>query len=65
MILFAWSWSINIIYSEVNNNYNINFVSPCLFLLYTFDVPVTESPTAVAVQDYPQLDDHILQLSQE
>ena len=59
-ILFAWSWSTNIIYSEVTNKI---FVQPCWFLLYTFDVPVTETPTAVAVQNYTQLDDHILQLS--
>ena len=59
-ILFAWSWSTHIIYSEVTNKI---FVQPCWFLLYTFDVPVTESPTAVAVQNYTQLDDHILQIS--
>ena len=53
-ILFAWSWSTNIIYLEVNNKI---FVRPCWFLLYTFDVPVTESPTAVAVQDCTQVDD--------
>ena len=44
MILFAWSWSTNIIYSKVNNKI---FVWPCWFLLYTFEMPVTESPTAV------------------
>ena len=54
MILFAWSWSTNIIYSEVNNKI---FAWFCWFLLYTLEMPVTESPTAVAVQDYTQLDD--------
>ena len=53
MILFAWSWSTNIIYLEVNNKI---FVQSCWFLSYTFDVPVTESPTAVAVQEGIQLD---------
>ena len=53
-ILFAWSWSTNIIYLEVNNKI---FVRPSWFLLYTFEMPVTESPTAVAVQDYTQVDD--------
>ena len=53
-ILFAWSWSTNIIYLEVNNKI---FVRPCWFLLYTFEMSVTESPTAVAVQDYTQVDD--------
>ena len=47
MILFAWSWSTKIIYSEVNNKI---FVRPCWFLLCTFEMPVTESPTAVAVR---------------
>ena len=55
MVLFAWSWSTNIIYSEVNNK--IFSVQSCWFLLYILEMPVTESPTAVAVQDYPQLDD--------
>ena len=41
--------------AEVNNK---TFVQPCWLPLYTFDVPVTESPTAVAVQNYTQLDDH-------
>ena len=54
MILFAWSWSTNIIYSEVNNKI---FVLFCWFLLYTLEMPVNESPTTVAVQDYTQLDD--------
>ena len=54
MILFAWSWSTNIIYSEVNNKI---FVWFCWSILYTLEMPVTESPTAVAVQDYTQLDD--------
>ena len=54
MILFAWSWNTNIIYSEVNNKISLR---PCWLLLYTFDVPVIESPTAVAVQNYTQLDD--------
>ena len=54
MILFAWSWSTDIIYSKVNNKI---FVQPCWFLLYTFEMPVTKSPTAVAVQHYTQLDD--------
>ena len=51
--LFGWSWSTNIINLEVNNKI---FVQSCWFLLYTFDVPVTESPTAVAVQEGIQLD---------
>ena len=56
MILFAWSWSkYELFRAEVNNK---TFVQPCWFPLYTFDVPVTESPTAVAVQNYTQLDDH-------
>ena len=50
-ILFAWSWRTIIIYSEVTNKI---FVRPFWFLLY---VPVTESPTAVAVQNYTPLDD--------
>ena len=54
MFLFAWSWSTNIIYSKVNHKI---FVRPCWFPLNTFDVPVTKSPTAVAVQDYTQLND--------
>ena len=54
MILFAWSWSTNFIYSKVNNKI---FVQPCWFLLYTLEMPVTESPTVVAVQHYTQLDD--------
>ena len=54
MILFAWSWSTDIIYSKVNNKI---FVQPCWFLLYTFEMPVTKSPTAVDVQHYTQLDD--------
>ena len=52
-ILFGWSWSTNIINLEVNNKI---FVQSCWFLLYTFDVPVTESPTAVTVQEGIQLD---------
>ena len=55
MILFAWSWRTNIIYSEVNNK--IFSVQSCWFLLYILEMPVTGSPTAVAVQDYTQLDD--------
>ena len=54
MILFAWSWRTNIIYSEVNNKI---FVWFCWSILYTLEMPVTGSPTAVAVQDYTQLDD--------
>ena len=54
MILFAWSWSTNIIYLEVNNKI---FVRPCWFLLYTFELPITESQTAVTVQDYTPVDD--------
>ena len=54
MILFAWSWSTDIIYSKVNNKI---FVQPCWFLLYTFEMPVTKSLTAVDVQHYTQLDD--------
>ena len=46
--------STNIIYSKVNNKI---FVQPYRFLLYTLEMPVTESPTAVAVQHYTQLDD--------
>ena len=57
MILFAWSWNTNIIYSEVNNKISLR---PCWLLLYTFDVPVIESPTAVAIQNYTQLDDTVL-----
>ena len=57
MILFAWSWNTNIIYSEVNNKISLR---PCWLLLYTFDVPVIESPTAVAIQNYTQLDDPVL-----
>ena len=53
-ILFGWSGSTNIINLEVNNKIS---VQSCRFLLYTFDVPVTESPTTVAVQDCIQLDD--------
>ena len=53
-ILFGWSWSTNIINLEVNNKIS---VQSCWFLLYTFDVPVTESPTTVALQDCIQLDD--------
>ena len=59
MILFAWSWTTNIIYSKINNKV---FVQPCWFLLYTFEnMWFIESPTAVAVNvpDYTQLDDHI------
>ena len=52
-ILFGWSWSTNITNLEVNNKI---FVQSCWFLLYTFDVPVTESPTAVAVLEGIQLD---------
>ena len=50
MILFAWSWNTNIIYSEVN-------IWFCWFLSYILEMPVTESPTAVVVQDYTQLDE--------
>ena len=60
MILFAWSWSTNIIYLEVNNKI---FVRPCWFLLYTFGMPITDSPTAVTVQDYTPVDvDQAVQL---
>ena len=55
MILLAWSWRTNIIYSEVNNK--IFSVQSCWFLSYILEMPVTESPTAVAVQDYTQLND--------
>ena len=55
MILLAWFWSTNIIYSEVNNK--IFSVWFCWFLLYNLEMPVTESPIAVAVQDYTQLND--------
>ena len=53
-ILFAWSWITNVFYLEVNNKI---FVWPCWFLVYTFEMSGTESPTAVAVQDYTQLND--------
>ena len=55
MILLAWSWRTNIIYSEVNNK--IFSVQSCWFLSYILEMPVTESPTAIAVQDYTQLND--------
>ena len=42
MILFAWSWSTNIIYSEFNNKL---FFQSSWFLLCTFEMPVTQSPT--------------------
>ena len=45
---------LGLIYSEVNNKI---FVWFCWFILYTLEMPVTESWTAVAVQDYTQLDD--------
>ena len=54
-ILLAWSWRTNIIYSEVNNK--IFSVQSCWFLSYILEMPVTESPTAIAVQDYTQLND--------
>ena len=41
-------------YAEVNNEHLFYPVNS----LYTLLMPVTESPTAVAVQNYTQLDDH-------